>query len=471
MSFYAKLCLVLLGAAAVRWCIAKHGYSGFNKPPMFGDFEAQRHWMEITVNLPAEQWYKNSTQNDLLYWGLDYPPLTAYHSYICGMIAKLFNPDWVALNASHGLESPEHKLFMRYTVLVADMLVYLPACVFCFLFQDRYSDTDKLKGIAALMLQPGLALIDHGHFQYNGISLGLTLLAVSVMGIQYDLVGAVMFCLALNYKQMELYHAMPFFCYLLGSCCNLGIGKGNLKLMMLALVVLISFGACWLPFLQDVETAKSVLVRLFPFNRGLYEDKVANFWCSLSVVIKLKQILSLDHIVLLCLGTTLVMLLPSSIHLLLRPSIRSFKLALVNSALVFFLFSFQVHEKSILIAVIPACLTVVDFPLAVSWLTAISTFSMLPLLAKNGLLIPSAAACVISLIFIHTTLRPLQDKHIFIKISFTASLLGALVLSVASQVLMSPAKLPDLYTLMITTYSFGHFAAFLVYFHYLQFVV
>ena len=28
--------------------------------------------------------YTNSTRNDLMYWGLDYPPLTAYHSWICG---------------------------------------------------------------------------------------------------------------------------------------------------------------------------------------------------------------------------------------------------------------------------------------------------------------------------------------------------------------------------------------------------
>jgi len=25
---------------------------------MFGDYEAQRHWQEITVNLPVEQWWE-----------------------------------------------------------------------------------------------------------------------------------------------------------------------------------------------------------------------------------------------------------------------------------------------------------------------------------------------------------------------------------------------------------------------------
>ena len=47
---------------------------------MHGDFEAQRHWMEITTHLPVIQWYFH----DLEWWGLDYPPLTAYHSWLFG---------------------------------------------------------------------------------------------------------------------------------------------------------------------------------------------------------------------------------------------------------------------------------------------------------------------------------------------------------------------------------------------------
>lgn len=51
-------------------------------PPLFGDYEAQRHWMELTIHLPVKQWYTY----DLQYWGLDYPPLTAYVSWICGQV-------------------------------------------------------------------------------------------------------------------------------------------------------------------------------------------------------------------------------------------------------------------------------------------------------------------------------------------------------------------------------------------------
>lgn len=55
--------------AGTRW------RAGKGEPPMHGDFEAQRHWMEVTANLPAGEWYFNGTHNDLQYWGLDYPPL------------------------------------------------------------------------------------------------------------------------------------------------------------------------------------------------------------------------------------------------------------------------------------------------------------------------------------------------------------------------------------------------------------
>ena len=32
-----------------------------------------------------------------------------------------------------------------------------------------------------------------------------------------------------------------------------------------------------------------VLHRMFPFARGLYEDKVANFWCSISVEARMQE--------------------------------------------------------------------------------------------------------------------------------------------------------------------------------------
>ena len=46
--------LVHMTAVTDCWLIG----SGAGKGPMFGDYEAQRHWMEITYNLPITEWYR-----------------------------------------------------------------------------------------------------------------------------------------------------------------------------------------------------------------------------------------------------------------------------------------------------------------------------------------------------------------------------------------------------------------------------
>ena len=73
--------------------------------------------------------YTNSSVNDLEYWGLDYPPLTAYHSWIMGIMSHYINPEWVAVKSSHGYESADHKIFMRLSVLIAEILIYFTAVI------------------------------------------------------------------------------------------------------------------------------------------------------------------------------------------------------------------------------------------------------------------------------------------------------------------------------------------------------
>jgi hypothetical protein len=47
----------VLFAVALRVFVGLGGHSGRNSPPMYGDFEAQRHWMELTTALPSNAWY------------------------------------------------------------------------------------------------------------------------------------------------------------------------------------------------------------------------------------------------------------------------------------------------------------------------------------------------------------------------------------------------------------------------------
>lgn len=459
---------------------------------MFGDYEAQRHWQEVTYNLPVQEWYFNTTENDLNYWGLDYPPLTAYHSLICAYVAKSINPDWVELHTSRGYESPTHKVFMRATVLVADLMIFIPAVVlYCFYLTDG-SSKKKVSTVFCFLLYPGLILIDYGHFQYNGVSLGLALWGVLALGLGWDALGSVAFSLALNYKQMELYHALPFFCYLLGKSLKLGpAGRGFLLLMRVSLAVLVTFALCWLPFLSGPGDAVQVVRRIFPVARGLFEDKVANTWCSLNILIKIRSILSSDSQIYLSLACTLLAVLPSSLRLLSKPTFWQFKLSLANSSLAFFLFSFQVHEKSILLAALPVLLLLNDLPLMVIWFLQASTFSMLPLLLKDGLLAPYAVTSLAFLFFSVYLLSPLEtcsedelrlgayhkllfclprlDLARIVRWTFFISVAVMAAVSVLTVALDPPPHLPDLFPVLVSSVAFAHFLGTFVYFNVVQF--
>jgi hypothetical protein len=134
--------------------------------------------------------------------------------------------------------------------------------------------------------------------------------------------------------------------------------------------------------------------RIFPFSRGLFEDKVANFWCASNVLFKWKAWAPREFLVKLSTGLTALGFLPTVFTLLragfkhrltdesdLPPSQKSAGIshspflpllpyALLNSSMSFFLFSFQVHEKTILIPLLPITLLLsgapVDSPLY-SW--------------------------------------------------------------------------------------------------------
>ncbi|KAJ3537478.1 hypothetical protein NMY22_g5579 [Coprinellus aureogranulatus] len=223
-------------AVLLKVCIGVGSYSGEGTPPMYGDYEAQRHWMELTQHLPFREWYTY----DLQYWGLDYPPLTAYHSWLCGFIGSLIDPS----------------------------------------------------ALLTLLLQPALLLIDNGHFQFNSVMLGLTVLSLCAFARGKDELGAVAFVGALGFKQMSLYYAPAIGSYLLAKC----VWRSDVRLFTrLAIVTVASFALLFLPFYLPplASSPKDVLnpiSRIFPFSRGLFEDKVANWWCASNVVIKWKRI-------------------------------------------------------------------------------------------------------------------------------------------------------------------------------------
>lgn len=43
-------------AFALRVAVGLGPYSGAGHPPKFGDYEAQRHWMELAIHLKPSEW-------------------------------------------------------------------------------------------------------------------------------------------------------------------------------------------------------------------------------------------------------------------------------------------------------------------------------------------------------------------------------------------------------------------------------
>ncbi|KAF8746647.1 ALG6 ALG8 glucosyltransferase family, partial [Rhizoctonia solani] len=426
--------VIIAGSVLIKCAVGLGGYSGERTKPMYGDYEAQRHWMEITYHLPISQWYRY----DLQYWGLDYPPLTAYVSWICGFVAHKINPEWVALDASRGYESPTSKHFMRMSVLILELLVYIPAVyVYTRIALPGRSRRTQNIALLSVLLQPALILVDHGHFQYNSVMLGLALWAVNMFHLGYDVIGAVFFVASLGFKQMALYYAPAVGSYLLGKCFWLGKNHGTRHFAHLALTTSLSFVLLFLPFLTPSLLTQSIK-RIFPFARGLFEDKVANFWCASDVaLVKWRKLAWISEAGLqrVALLVTLLGILPGagmvfgwgfiggaksprnssngelapidestdqSTKLARRrgPTLSLLPFALFSCAMSFFMFSVQVHEKSILLPLMPITLLLaaresetdvenVGMGLGNVWewgvlVNNVAIFSMWPLLKRDG---------------------------------------------------------------------------------------
>ena len=196
----------ILFALIYKYSISYSSYSGEATPPLFGDFEAQRHWMEITLHLPIQSWYSY----DLEYWGLDYPPLTAYHSLVFGIIGNWIEKSWFALDISRGIEDAGLKIYMRITSIVTDFAILVPA-----IYLYRKGKMDKFTLL--LLVIPGVALIDHGHFQYNSAMLGFSLLSFHYILEEHFMIGSFFFVCSLLFKQMALFYSLPVFIYLLSK--------------------------------------------------------------------------------------------------------------------------------------------------------------------------------------------------------------------------------------------------------------
>uniref|UniRef100_A0A7S0F5R9 Alpha-1,3-glucosyltransferase n=1 Tax=Craspedostauros australis TaxID=1486917 RepID=A0A7S0F5R9_9STRA len=357
-------------------------------------------------------------------------------------------------------------------------------------WQTRLTSTSMWLLLLALV-QPAIVLIDHGHFQYNTVALGWSLMAFHFMtkgNFRQCVVGAFFFCLALNFKQMTLYYAPVVFAYLLGRCFA-DTTRFTVRFASLGITVITTFLVMWLPFLINgpshvqtsvPERAVQILTRIFPFQRGLFESKVANLWCALSTKpFSIRERIAAEMQPLLALGLTTVLMLPSCVALFRmgaakttsdlqrqRKDATSLLWGATSCSLAFFLASFQVHEKSILMALAPASLLMDLDASFVQFLSVACAWSLWPLLQVDRLEVAYVCTVLIYICVVWMYHQQQDGAASEMQRSFFSSFfrsipilayIGMLGLHAMQLCVEAPQGLPDLYPVLWSIAGCGLF--------------
>ena len=410
----------------IKIVVGLFGYSGEKTPPKFGDFEAQRHWMELTIFLPPNEWYTNSKLNRADHWPLDYPPMSGYHSYILGKILQEYYPESVAFKKSIGYESAKFKLIMRFFVLISDFLVFHIGvnliCYYIFIYsKKRRNKNPQILNyyivLFLILINPLMIIIDHGHFQFNNVMHGFFVLSVLFLFSENYILAIIFYSFCVNFKQMGLYYAIPFPLYVIKKLFF--ETKNNNNNIIISIIYIIIYGIItsitniiiYLPWLK-AQKIQDVFSRIFPVHRGIYEDKVATFWCVLNIFYKLNKHFDTNSLIKLSLLFTIFgCFIP--IYAIFKTKKLTKKICtqcffVVSFA--FYLFSFHVHEKTIIVPFLAYLLNLPHMRNILPSFTLIGMFSLFPLLKRENQIIPYYFTCAIFYLICKQSMKLIKVK-------------------------------------------------------------
>ena len=338
------------------------------------DFEVHRNWLAITHSLPISEWYVDRTSE----WTLDYPPLFAWFEWVLSQVARLVDPAMLEV-ANLDYASEATVAFQRTTVIVTELVLMLAVHLHCERLKMRGASRDAV--FMLVSLSPGLLIVDHIHFQYNGLLLGVLMLSLEALQRDAHVLSALLFASLVNMKHLFAIAGPYYLVYMLRRHCRgtyavrrfFGLGAA------VASVCALSFA----PFIRAGRLA-DVLARLFPFGRGLCHAYWApNFWAAYSFADKvlckvlprlgLAEPLDDDAVGRMtgglvgvsqfgvlpqigpaaCMACVLLAMAPCLVRVWAKPDPRNVLRDVAYVNLCGFIFGYHVHEKAVLHFIVP----------------------------------------------------------------------------------------------------------------------
>ncbi|KAF9646765.1 glucosyltransferase [Thelephora ganbajun] len=343
------------------------------------DFEVHRNWLAVTHSLPMSKWYYDTTSE----WTLDYPPFFAYFEKVMSIPAYWIDPRIVDLQ-NLNYDSWSVIAYQRSTVILTELV--LGWALLKFIPGSQHPSMQRIIS-ASLFLHPGFLIVDHIHFQYNGFMYGILLWSLLMARNGNTLTSGILFAVLLNFKHIYMYMAPAYFVYLLRAYCVSPSGKIlPVRFLTLANAVILVFLLSIGPFALMGQLPQ-LLSRLFPFTRGLnHAYWASNAWALVTaldrVLLKLTGKTGFDLLIneagvasssrglvgdtvfavipniqpFHTFAITLSVLMVFMVKLWVTPTYKSFLAALTLCGYTSYMFGWHVHEKAILLVLVPLSL-------------------------------------------------------------------------------------------------------------------
>ncbi|KEZ45404.1 Dolichyl pyrophosphate Glc1Man9GlcNAc2 alpha-1,3-glucosyltransferase [Scedosporium apiospermum] len=351
--------------------------------------------------LPLREWYFEHTSE----WTLDYPPFFAYFEWVLAQVARLVDMSMLKV---YNLEydSWQTVYFQRSSVIVTELLLAYALQLYeiagssdtprhvaqltylhLYSFVDSATTSKRAAHAAAIsiILSPGLLIIDHIHFQYNGFLYGVLVLSLVLARSKSTLLASgLLFAGLLCLKHIYLYLAPAYFVFLLREYCLSPRNIFKIRFMnclKLGGGIVAVFAAAFGPF-AALGQIPQLLSRLFPFSRGLCHAYWApNVWALYSFADRILIYLAprlglplkteaLSSATRGLVGDTAFAVLPEItprtcfiltlffqviplLKLFKKPTWDTFIGSVTLCGYASFLFGWHVHEKAILLVIIP----------------------------------------------------------------------------------------------------------------------